>query len=431
MTESIHGVRAGTVECPVDGERLTAVLAQADADRRAVCIAGGATKLGWGNRPERLDLLVSTREMRSRCDVDADDLIVTASAGFTVAEVRMRARQAGRVLPLDAGCPDRATVGGVAATGDQGARGAGYGRVRDLALGLKATLADGTQVKFGGRTMKNVAGYDMSKLFVGSFGVLGVITEVTFRLLPRPESHGMLVIPSPSFEEAAALVARILHSGLQPLVLQIVPPSLAVLPGTSTPLTGSKAQGECILLAGFAGHPAALDRSLADVSGWSQTRETVQLADEDMEAVLESLAGRGAPGGDRAPSHDEVPVKVRAAVPVAETCRFAEAALSLGRVRGLTLEYQVNAGTGIVDLWEVDRQDSTDRSRALTDWVVAAREAATARGGGLAVVAGLLSLAAGLDAWGETGASVRLMKAIKQRFDPHRTLNPGRFVGGI
>ncbi|MBN1630250.1 MAG: FAD-binding oxidoreductase, partial [Thermoleophilia bacterium] len=369
--------------------------------------------------------------MRSRCDVDADDLIVTASAGFTVAEVRMSARQADRVLPLDAGCPDRATVGGVAATGDQGARGTGYGRVRDLVLGLKATLADGTQVKFGGRTMKNVAGYDMSKLFVGSFGILGVITEVTVRLLPRPEAHGMLVIPSPSFEEAAGLISRVLDSGLQPLVLQVVPPSLAVRLGTSTPLTGSKDQGECVLLAGFAGHPAALDRSLTDVSGWSRSRGTIRLGDEDMEAVLENLTGRGAPGGDRAPSHDEAPVRVRAAVPVSETCRFADAALSLGRAHGLALEYQVNAGSGIVDLWEVDGQDLTDRARTLSDWVVAAREAATARGGGLAVVADLLSLTPGLDAWGDAGASLRLMRAIKQRFDPRRTLNPGRFVGGI
>ena len=91
--------------------------------------------------------------------------------------------------------PARATVGGAIATGDQGPRGAAYGSVRDVVLGLRATLADGTAVKFGGRTMKNVAGYDMTKLFVGSFGCLGVITEITFRLLPRPAVEAVVLLP--------------------------------------------------------------------------------------------------------------------------------------------------------------------------------------------------------------------------------------------
>ena len=136
-------------------------------------------------------MLLQHGGLPAAADVDADNLTLTGSAGTTVAEARAAAdARQGRMLPLDPGHPARATIGGVVATGDQGARGAGYGGVRDVVLGLRATLADGSAVKFGGRTMKNVTGYDMTKLFVGSFGVLGVITEVTFRLLPRNDSAG-------------------------------------------------------------------------------------------------------------------------------------------------------------------------------------------------------------------------------------------------
>ena len=139
-----------------------------------------------------------------------------------MAEARAQADAVNRILPLDPGQPGRATIGGVAATGDQGARAAGYGGLRDVVLGIRATLADGSAVKFGGRTMKNVTGYDMTKLFVGSFGILGVITEVTFRLLPRYDTQALVVLPLSSLEEAKASVARVLTSYLQPLALEVV-----------------------------------------------------------------------------------------------------------------------------------------------------------------------------------------------------------------
>ncbi len=148
-------------------------------------------------------------------------------------------------------------------------------------LGVRATLADGSAVKFGGRTMKNVTGYDMTKLFVGSFGILGVITEVTFRLLPRYDAQAVVVLPLSSLEEAKASVARVLSSYLQPLALEVVsadalPADFAAPPPNSRrgraalrrpPSARRSAPGRPLLLAGFGGHRAAVDRSIAEVDG--------------------------------------------------------------------------------------------------------------------------------------------------------------------
>jgi FAD/FMN-containing dehydrogenase len=229
----VHDMVAPVEVCPADEDQLSAVLALADGEGLGVCVAGGATKLDWGNRPRRFDLLVSTRHLRGFSNIDADNLSLSVGAGTPVSEVRAQAQGMDRTLPLDPRRPAVATVGGIAATGDQGARGAGYGGVRDVVLGLRAVLADGSRVKFGGRTMKNVTGYDLTKLFIGSFGVLGVVTEVTFRLLPRPDKQALMVIPLTSLEQGREVATRVLGSYLQPLALEAVSPDLASSAGAA------------------------------------------------------------------------------------------------------------------------------------------------------------------------------------------------------
>ncbi len=177
--------------------------------------------------------------------------------------------------------------------------------MRDLVLGLEAVLADGTTVRFGGRTMKNVAGYDMSKLFIGSFGALGVITEITFRLIPQSDTQGLMILPFTAIEEAQRIVSAILDSPLQPLVLAAVSPDVFTAndaPRLPDSCAGPKALGllvssaagaEGILLAGFAGHEAAVARSLSDVSAWAKDGAPAVLRDEEAEAVLDAVAGLG------------------------------------------------------------------------------------------------------------------------------------------
>jgi glycolate oxidase FAD binding subunit len=431
----IHGMGAVLEVRPADERQLADVLALGSRERLGVCVVGGGTKLGWGDRPTRFDLLVRTTGLPARCDVDADDLTLTAAAGVSVAEARAQALALGRILPLDSGAPHQATVGGVTATGDQGARGAAYGAVRDMVLGLRATLADGTEVRFGGRTMKNVAGYDMTKLFVGSFGVLGVITEVTFRLLPLPDSQALAIVPLRSLAEGRAIAARILDSYLQPLALEVVSPGLADWAGLA-PTAGPPSAD--VLLAAFAGHSSAVERSVSEVLGLAGATEATILRDADAEAALEALTGFSAvatsgSGGTSGPQG--VSVKARASVAISAAWGLVETAVSMADSKELGLAYRIGAERGIVDLWvgarPGGRPSGESHTESLAAWTAGVRQAAVAAGGHLTVAGGLELLPPGFSVWGEQGASVAIMKRIKERFDPNGTLNPGRFVGGI
>ena len=171
----IHGLRAPVEVHPGDEQQLAELMALAQADRLAVCVRGGGTKLDWGNRPRELDLLVSTARLRGTIQLDPDNLTLTVRAGSPVTDVQSEVAAAHRILPVYSARRGPATVGGVISAGEYGLRTALRGGLKDVVSGVRAVLADGSVVSFGGRTMKNVAGYDMTKLFVGSCGTLGII----------------------------------------------------------------------------------------------------------------------------------------------------------------------------------------------------------------------------------------------------------------
>jgi glycolate oxidase FAD binding subunit len=445
---------------PVDEARLGEVLAQANRDGTVCSVIGGGTKREWGNQPRRFDLLVRTAGLHGCTDVDADNLTLSVAVGTTVAEARAQATAVGRVLPLDPGRPRQATIGGVAATGDHGARAAGYGGLRDVVLGVRATLADGSAVKFGGRTMKNVTGYDMTKLLVGSFGTLGVITEITFRLLPRPDTQALAVLPLTSLEEAKASVSRVLTSYLQPLALEIVsadalPAGLfgaaAKLPAggrASAPATAGApaAPGRPLLLAGFAGHRAAVDRSIREVTEAHLGTPAHVFRDEEAEALYEHLAeaepagfGSGAGAGVDGGASDSSLLRLRASVPIGHTLDLVLAAQAQAATSGLSVGYRAGAARGRVDLLFVpdaaadaaggDTGGAGDQTFAAC--LAALRAQAVGLGGSVFVTGGASLLPAGYDAWGDVGPALTLMRRLKERFDPNGILDPGCFVGGI
>jgi FAD/FMN-containing dehydrogenase len=459
---AIHDVHAPLEARPADEQQLTELLVRAGSEGLGICIAGGATKLGWGNRPDRFDLLLSTRDLSGFGDVDADNLSLSVAAGTPIAEARAKAREIGRLLPLDPGHSRVATVGGVTATGDQGARGAGYGGLRDVVLGLSAVLADGSRVRFGGRTMKNVTGYDVTKLFIGSFGVLGVITEVTYRLLPLPEKQALVVVPLASLVQGREIAAGILDSYLQPLALEVVSAGFAQMvdkatsrhrvspvggapsPGTSSaagaaataPAAGvSAAAGAALadlghgngylLLAAFAGHPAAVSRSVAEVQERSGIVDAAIIEDAAADSLFESLSDAGAVAAESGTS-----LSLRATVPISAVWELAQAADSGAGTIGLPPTLRIGAARGALDLYADPGMGYEPRTGGLAAYSARLRRDAVALGGQLVVTRGL-TLLPDFDAWGEASTSAQLMRRLKERFDVGCILNPGRFVGGI
>src|ERR1700693_116516 len=180
---------------PRSTEDVAKELARTSALGQAVRIAGARTKLGWGRTDGHYDALLSTAHLDRVREHNAGDLTAVLEAGVPLAEAQERFAAAGQMLALDPwlGADQQATVGGVLATSDSGPLRHRYGPPRDLVLGMTVVLADGTVSRSGGQVIKNVAGYDVAKLFCGSFGTLGVIASVNVRLHPLPQSTATAV----------------------------------------------------------------------------------------------------------------------------------------------------------------------------------------------------------------------------------------------
>ena len=187
-------------------------IAEALAAGGSVRIVGGGSKLGWGP-PIEAERELSTGDLDRIVEHNAGDLTAILEAGVPLAAAQERFAEAGQMLALDP--PDRgATIGGVVATADSGPLRSRYGGPRDLVLGLRAALPDGSVIKSGGKVIKNVAGYDLGKLMAGSFGTLGAIVEVAVRLHPRPEHTATA---AGGTTDAAALAAAAMELSRAPL----------------------------------------------------------------------------------------------------------------------------------------------------------------------------------------------------------------------
>lgn len=217
---------------PASTEEIIEILKLANSERWNILPAGGAT---WLDRQSTsvANVIVSTSRLDQIVEHEPADLIAVAQAGVKLADFNAKLEENGQWLPLDPPDDGRATIGGVVATGLGGAQQFGYGRPRGSVIGMKVVLADGTQVKAGGRVVKNVAGYDLCKLFTGSFGTLGVITEVNFKLRPRPAREAT-VIATGEISDLLSRARVILDARLFPVAAEIVSPVFAARLGIAT-----------------------------------------------------------------------------------------------------------------------------------------------------------------------------------------------------
>ncbi|MFG3439845.1 FAD-binding oxidoreductase [Nonomuraea sp. NPDC047897] len=372
--DAVAGVRPRWVALPETVDEVAAVLRACAGHDLAVTPVGGGTKLHWGAPPERCDVLLDLCCLNEIVEHAAGDLVVRAQAGVTMGALAEQLGRQGQELALDA--PPDATVGGTLATAACGPRAFRHGAPRDLLIGVTVVLADGTVARSGGKVVKNVAGYDLGKLFTGSYGTLGVIAEATFRLHPLPAERRWLVTrpqPSRAGEFAEALAAS---------------------------------QAE----------PSAVELDRPDPGG----PVTLAALVEGAAAEQRAHALRGTAGGEVTAQ----PPPWWGVVPDAETlveARFVPSALDgvLEAAREHGWRVRGSAASGRLHLAPVG--DVT--AARVADTVALLRERAHA-----AVV--LATPYEGVERWGGTGA-LPLMRRVKARFDPGRGMSPGRFVGGI
>ena len=206
-TDVIDGERPRVVVEPATAERLAATLGWATEQGLTTVVRGGGTKLDWAPLAEPFDLLLSTAALDAVVAHRDGDLTATVQAGAKLGRVNEVLRAHRQWLPLDPAWPDHATIGGIVATNDSGPRRHWHGAPRDLIIGVTIARADGQIAKAGGIVVKNVAGYDLSRLMTGSFGCLGVIVDVTFKLAPRAAASRTVTVEVGSVDALAGAVA--------------------------------------------------------------------------------------------------------------------------------------------------------------------------------------------------------------------------------
>lgn len=393
--DAVRGVAARFVVEPGSEQEAATVLRYADDAGLVVIPRGGGTKLDWGNPPSRADVILSLRRFGEVLEHAWADMTVTAEAGCTVSHLQEVLAQHGQRLAIDVLRPERATIGGVLAANDSGALRLRYGGLRDLIIGVTVALADGTLAASGGKVVKNVAGYDLSKLMTGSLGTLGVITQATFRVHPLPHATRTLSVSVASLGEMQELMMTIQDSALAHAALQVR------LASDATPVVD-------VLLEGTEAGLTAQDAKIRELA----KPASVSVGSSGMWAAREELWSAG-DGGAIA----------KLSVLPSDLATTIEHVADLASRHGASWQAVVQA-TGLGWL-RLDGQ-----AEALRPMLQELRGAVETSGGSLVVVR-QLGGDEQIDAWGSGGDALPLMRALKQQLDPRGTLNPGRFVGGI
>jgi len=220
----INGVAPAAVVAPGSAEEVAAILQLANERGIVVAPAGGCTQQDIGGVPDRVGILLRTTRMNTIEHYDPGDLTVGIHAGMAFAQVQQRLAEHQQWLPFDAPNLERATIGGLLATGAAGPLKSAFGGMRDFCIGIQFATADGKVAKGGGRVVKNVAGYDLMKLLIGSYGSLAVITKANFKVFPKARQTRTFVCEFGTLEEALKFRGRLFHLPLTPICLEIISP---------------------------------------------------------------------------------------------------------------------------------------------------------------------------------------------------------------
>jgi glycolate oxidase FAD binding subunit len=407
---------------PASIDELAAVVGLADRSGASILPRGGGSRMGLGGPPRSADLLLSSRRLNRVIEYEPADLTITVEAGIACAELQSCLAGEGQFLALDPPSAGQASIGGVVASNASGPLRLRYGTARDLVIGTRVVNADGVLSKAGGRVVKNVAGYDLNKLYTGSLGTLGMIVELSFKLQPIPPVEGTVLATFGALELARSAVQRVLRSPLGPLAIEALDSRTAAtfLP---TGIEPTSAYTIGFLVGGF---EATVARASSEIGAVCREAGGTIITLDD-----ESIRGFWSACRELPDARDPSRPLLKVAVPPA---RSLEALTLLqGRLaeRGFTALLLAHAGSGIVYAGVNSEEWSEQALRRLAESVAEVRRSVSEWGGSLVVECCPTALKLLIDVWGEIGPSLRLMKVLKQQLDPRSTINPGRFVGGI
>ncbi len=407
---SYDGKIPKTIVLPASVGEIQEILQYASEKELSVMPAGAGTKLGIGNLANTTDIVLATTQLNKVVEYEPADLTVTIEAGMKLADLQNELAQHRQFLPLIPPYSDNCTIGGIVATNASGPLRLRYGTSRNLVLGMHVVQASGTVVKSGGKVVKNVAGYDLNKLYIGSSGTLGIITEVTLKLAPLPAKEAIIVAQFQNIQD-------VVKTGLNIVSSQLLPTYVNLLDGDQFELFEEK---KPTLIIGYGGDPETVSWQIKTTHSLLEQNNTigVHIIDEEMNQSIKNALWEFPAVGKKSTD-----VLVRVNLKRTDLANFAEQTqIDIGEMMALI-------GNGVLYL-KIHTDSDTDYQQ-LANALSQLRQLAEGVSGNLIIENAPPDLKDHIDVWGSIGNTLKLMKQVKGKFDKKHLLNPGRFISGI
>jgi glycolate oxidase FAD binding subunit len=427
---SVDHVRPKVVIFPSEALQIARVTEYANRNNLAIIPWGSGSKVAMGNPPERFDLAIGTSRLNQVVDIDAANLTVTVQAGVTFNEIqsRLTSKEYCCYLPMDPPYCESATIGGILAMNSTGPRRLLYGLPRDIVLGVRFVAPNGEIVGAGGKTVKNVSGYDISKLMIGSAGTLGILCETTLRLLPLPERMETLLLSYESLAAAAAFVDRVFESSLLPAAVEVLNGSTVSNMGMDGAIRISA--GDQVVALALEGVVEAVTRmgiEMKEMARKTGSKFEALLREEKHTMFWSAISNLEPSMVERFPGL----ITLRLSFPISERVHVMDFIRETMAASNLEHAIMTHAGSGVSIVNVLIGQEDN----VLTGKAIKAIEKLFAHGrnAGIRMVVqrAPTPVKADLPTWGETGSDLPMMKRIKQQLDPSGIMSPGRFVGGL
>lgn len=413
---AVDGVAPRMVVLPADEEQVAAVMRLTAEHQATVFPRGGGSHQSLGHTPERVDVVLGVQRIQRHIAYEPADMTTTVQAGLRLADLQQTLGTHGQFLALDPPAAATTTVGGTIAANTSGPRRLLYGSARDVVLGIAVIMADGTRTKAGGRVVKNVTGYDLNKLYIGSLGTLAVIVELTCKVHPRPPGEHTIGIALTEPTDLASMLHTVMQLPLRLNSLELL--NAAAVSWLMQSAALSAIDAPYLLIARVEGPPevtAKQQQRLVDA-----LQRLGSLTVHTWEAEAQARLWRAL---------EEFPVAVPTLSPQSV---LVKASLRLSELPALlqasaAWPVMAHAGNGIayVSLPAQNHDSSMLEQLRRLDTCIARLQ------GRRVIQYAPVAIKRQCEVWGSPGDDFALMRAMKACFDPQNRLNPGRFIGGL
>lgn len=422
----VDGATPAVVVCPESADQVAEIVRWAAKEKVGLMPVTSGRFLPLGNAPRAADVALSLERMEEVTAYDPGDLTLSVQAGCTLKKLAPVLSAQRQHLPADPPSADEAGLGGLVAANVNGPLRHGFGTWRDFVVGLEFITGEGKLVKAGGRVVKNVAGYDLTKLLIGSLGSLGIITQLNFRAFPLPEQTATFIATFETLTKAMEFRSRVAHSHLQPTRLEL-------LDARSTGLLKvdglSDAHWNVALSCG--GVQAVIDRYKSELNEIAPDCDAVKLTmlEDEYHASLWDAVCNFLP---RAAKQNPLLTVVKCPLPMTQLGPFIERAVAVAERYELPTAVTAHAGVAVAHIYYMpegaDVEDAAFRcGQAATETIHAGNNLQ----GRVTLPWTVNAVKQNVNAWGPLKDDFTLMRKLKAKFDPAGALNPGRFVGGL